>query len=147
MKTLWDDTANAEVVRRLHALSPGSQRRWGKMNVAHMLAHISDQIRMGLGDIACGPPSGILSFPPMNYLAIYVLPWPHGAKGPREAFTTTPASWDSDLGQLLALIDRLRQNKQQQVWPAHPLFGKLSGKDWAALSYKHLSHHLRQFGV
>jgi len=26
-------------------------------------------------------------------------------------------------------------------------FGKLSGKEWGELMYKHIDHHLRQFGA
>jgi hypothetical protein len=29
----------------------------------------------------------------------------------------------------------------------HPVFGTLSGKAWGALGWRHLDHHLRQFGV
>ena len=117
------------------------------MNAPQMLAHVADQIRMGLGQIPARNGSGLYSVWPMNYLAIYVVPWPHGAKGPIEAFTTKPKAWDSDREALIALIDKFCDAKQQAKWPEHPLFGKLSGKDWAALSYKHLSHHLGQFGV
>ena len=52
-----------------------------------------------------------------------------------------------DHAKLLTLIERFDEKRDQQSWPEHPLFGKLSGKDWAALSYKHFNHHLRQFGV
>ncbi len=117
------------------------------MNPPQILAHMADQIRMGLGDIAARRGGGLMSVAPVNYLMIYVVPWPHGAKGPQEAFTTSPTTWDADRDQLLVLIDRLRERRDQNTWPEHPLFGKLSGKDWAALSYKHLSHHLRQLGV
>jgi hypothetical protein len=27
------------------------------------------------------------------------------------------------------------------------VFGRISGRSWGALQYKHLDHHLRQFGV
>jgi hypothetical protein len=147
MNTLWNDDGYAEIRGRIGTLSGNEKTRWGRLNPAQILAHLADAIRMGLGDIAVGRPSGMLSVPPMNYLAIYVLPWPHGAKGPLETFTTKPTSWDSDIQQLLALIDRLREKKNQKAWPEHPTFGKLSGKDWAALMYKHLNHHLRQLGV
>lgn len=147
MKSLWDDDGYAEIRSRIGALSGDEKPQWGRMNPAQILAHLADSIRMGLGDIATRRGSGYMSVPPMNYLAIYVVPWPHGAKGPQEAFTTKPTSWHSDLQQLLTLIERLREKRNQQTWPEHPLFGKLSGKDWAALSYKHLSHHLRQLGV
>ena len=147
MKTLWDDAGYTEIRSRIGDLSGDERPQWGRMNPPQILTHLADSIRMGLGDIAAGRGSGFMSVPPINYLAIYVVPWPHGAKGPREAFTTKPTSWDSDIQQLLTLIERLREKRNQQTWPEHPLFGKLSGKDWAALTYKHLRHHLRQLGV
>jgi len=147
MRSLWNEEAYAEIVARIRALTPDTRARWGRMNASRMLAHISDQIRMALGDIAARRGSGFLSVPPINRLMIYVVPWPKGARGPQEAFTTAPESWGSDLQQLLVLVDRLREKRHHQLWPEHPMFGKLSGDDWAALSYKHLNHHLTQFGV
>jgi transposase InsO family protein len=29
----------------------------------------------------------------------------------------------------------------------HSFFGKMTPEEWAILMYKHLDHHLRQFGV
>jgi hypothetical protein len=147
MKLLWEDAARDEVLARIRVLTPDRTPAWGKLTASRMLAHISDQIRMALGDVSARRGSGLLSIWPVNYLMIYVVPWPHGAKGPVEAFTTKPATWDGDIDQLLALIRRFCEKHQERSWPEHPLFGKLSGKDWAALSYKHLTHHLRQFGV
>ena len=147
MRLLWEDTARGEILARIRALTPDRTPQWGKLTASKMVAHISDQIRMGLGDVPARRGSGALSVWPVNYLMIHVVPWPHGAKGPVEAFTTKPATWDADIEQLFTLIGRFCDKQQERAWPEHPLFGKLSGKDWAALSYKHLTHHLRQFGV
>jgi hypothetical protein len=46
----------------------------------------------------------------------------------------------------MALVERFGHADPGKVWPVSPVFGALSGKDWGALSYKHLDHHLRQFG-
>ena len=147
MKSLWQNETRNEIVGRVRNLSAEKRPQWGKLTAPQMLAHISDQVRMALGDVAARRGSGWMSVPPFNYLMIYVVPWPHGAKGPFEAFTTKSATWDADLQKLLSLIQRFDEKRDQQSWPEHPLFGKLSGKDWAALSYKHLNHHLGQFGV
>jgi hypothetical protein len=147
MKPIWEDHTRKEIVARILALSADRHPRWGKLTAPQMLAHISDQIRTALGDVPARRGSGWFSVPPFNYLMIYVVPWPRGAKGPSEAFTTTPTTWNSDRDELLVLIQRFCEKREQQAWPEHPLFGKLSGKDWAALSTRHLSHHLRQFGV
>jgi len=78
---------------------------------------------------------------------LYVIPWPHGAKGPAEAFTTSPTGWSDDLETLKVLLRHFVESDRDQVWPEHPLFGPLSGKDWGVLSYKHFHHHLRQFAA
>ena len=147
MRQLWEGSAREEVVERIHKLTPDRAPLWGKLTAPRMLAHVSDQIRMALGDVPARKGSGPLSVWPVNYLMIHVVPWPHGAKGPIETFTTKPATWDADLDHLVTLIGRFCDCRQQKSWPEHPLFGKLSGKDWAALSYKHLTHHLGQFAV
>jgi Protein of unknown function (DUF1569) len=147
VKSLWEDQTREEILSRVRGLSAEKRPQWGKLTAPQMLAHISDQIRMALGDVPARRGSGWMSVPPINTLMIYVVPWPHGAKGPSEAFTTKAATWAADLQKLFTLIQRFDEKRDQQSWPEHPLFGKLSGKDWAALSYKHLNHHLRQFGV
>jgi len=30
---------------------------------------------------------------------------------------------------------------------AHPLFGRLTTAEWGRWGYRHMDHHLRQFGV
>jgi hypothetical protein len=31
--------------------------------------------------------------------------------------------------------------------PVHPLFGPLTHREWSALMYRHVDHHLKQFGA
>ena len=147
MKTIFDATARTELLQRFKSVPPDRPPRWGRMTAPKMLAHVGDQLRMGLGDIPPSPAKGFLGTRLGSWLAIYIMPWPHGFKGPREAFTTVPATWDRDLEELAALLRRFSELDANADWPQHPLFGKLSGKDWAALSWKHLDHHLRQFSA
>ena len=146
MKTIFDESARSEILQRFRQLSSDRRPRWGRLTAPKMLAHVSDQLRLGLDDIKSGPSSGFLSTRLGSWLAIYVLPWPHGFKGPRETFTTDPAAWERDLTTLEQLLGRYEQSDVNAKWPDHPIFGQLSGKDWGALSYKHLRHHLTQFG-
>lgn len=136
-----------KILQRLRLLTPQASRRWGTMNVEQMLCHISDQLRMGLGDIPPEKPAGLLRFWPLNTLAIHFAPWPKGAPSPSEAFTAQSQHWDQDLGNLESLIDRFGKKDPDAIWPTHSIFGKMSGKDWGVLSYRHLDHHFRQFGI
>ena len=147
MKTLFDAKVHAEILERFGGVSPDRRPLWGRMNASRMVAHLSDQLRMGLGDIPVSRPSGFLRFRPVAWLMLYVIPWPHGAKGPTEAFTTSPGGWSDDLETLKVLLRRFVESDRDQVWPEHPLFGALSGRDWGVLSYKHFHHHLRQFAA
>jgi Protein of unknown function (DUF1569) len=33
------------------------------------------------------------------------------------------------------------------VWPEHPVFGEMTPRAWCVLGYRHMDHHLRQFGI
>jgi DinB family protein len=147
MKSLFQEESRTEVLCRIGRLTPRSARLWGRMSAGQMVAHCADQLRLALGDLASGPASGPLRFPLLKKLAIYWVPWPKGrVKAPRELFTTRPDTWDGDLAALRTLIERFAGSNPEETWPPHPMFGPMSGRDWGALAYRHLDHHLRQFG-
>lgn len=146
MKTLWQTPAREEILDRLGHLQPDSVRRWGTMTAEQMLAHVGDQLRLALGDIEARPPRGPLANAVGRYLSVHLLPWPNGKlKSPREAFTTRPATWDADKRAVADLITRFAAAEAQAAWPPHSMLGRMRGRDWAVLSYRHLDHHLRQF--
>ena len=51
MKTLFDAKVHVEILERFGGVSPDRRPLWGRMNASRMVAHLSDQLRMGLGDI------------------------------------------------------------------------------------------------
>lgn len=148
MKSFWQPASREEVLQRIRNLDGTQKPLWGKMNAGQMLSHISDQLRMALGDIPCDGVRGPFRHWPLNKLMIYVIPWPKGkAKGPREAFRTLPSNWQDDVAQFEALVRRFAGRSPADAWPQHPLFGNLDGKAYGVLCYRHTDHHLRQFGV
>ena len=67
-----------------------------------------------------------------------------------ELFSLDPAQCDfeSERTQLLATIDSfVTKGSACCSQHPHPFFGPLKPQHWAILMYKHLDHHLRQFGV
>ncbi len=49
---------------------------------------------------------------------------------------------------LTKLIARFCQNGPSEAGKyTHSFFGKITGDDWGVVMYKHLDHHLRQFGA
>jgi Protein of unknown function (DUF1569) len=147
MKTIWQATDKDELLARLARLDNAATSRWGKMNCAQMLAHCADGFRMTLGDLPCQPKSGPMRFGPLKKLIIYWLPLPKGVPTAPELIARPAISIEQEQADVRTLVERMAQNPQRQDWPEHPAFGKLSAQDWGALAYKHLDHHLRQFGV
>lgn len=103
-------------------------------------------LRQGLGELEAGSPSGPLSFPVISWLAIHVVPWPKGkGKSPPGLLKTSPTTWDADVASLRRLVDRFSARGAAAAWPPSVAFGKISGRSWGVLQYRHLDHHLRQF--
>jgi len=146
MPTLFAERDRNAVVRRLRTLTPQHQRRWGKMLVHQMLCHVSDQMRVALGDLPSRPYGKLLSGQLARWYAIHTpLPWPRGkVRTSPEMLTAKPAAWEADIRSCEELIARFGRERPVAV---HPRFGRLSPREWSILAAKHLDHHFTQFGV
>jgi hypothetical protein len=60
---------------------------------------------------------------------------------------TKPEEFHRDMTELLRCFDAMRSLPADFKWAPHPKFGPLTAQEWGKLGYKHLDHHLRQFGV
>ena len=88
----------------------------------------------------------------IKLLAIYSpFPWPHGVKTRPEADQerggTPPTTFAADRAALDAACERFVSQLDVLATRPHFLFGSLSPAEWARWGYRHMDHHLRQFGV
>jgi hypothetical protein len=146
MPSLRDRAKREQIVQRVERLAPAAQPRWGKFDAPRMVCHVNDSLAVALGEI----PSRSMNKRafqhfPLKHLAIYVVPFPKSAPAPAEMMTTAPTSFDTDRDRLVGLINRLAAAPADQR-SEHPLFGLLTMDEWNALQWKHIDHHLRQFG-
>jgi hypothetical protein len=148
MSTLTDRAARDAMVARIERLSPSATALWGRMTAPQMLAHCTDALRMGLGDLPVKPKTAALPrMALVKWLFLNVLPFPKSAPTAKELLARAPEPWDVERAALVGLIERVGGADASTRWPEHPLFGPLSGAQWGQLTWKHLDHHLRQFGV
>lgn len=151
MKSLWRDSARAELLARLGRLSKDSRRRWGRMSVLEMLAHVNDTFRMAAGELTAerrrGPLVWLLRLPPLKYLAACCLPFGRGLPTAPELVSRAPNDFESEMRQLQASLNASPARSRDAAWGEHPFFGPLPNWAWGVLGYRHISHHLRQFGV
>ena len=147
MRSLCDDPWRQEILSRARRLTPESRALWGKFTVDRMLAHVVETFRMGLGELPVKSKKLILRHWPLNVLAVYVLPMPKGLPTARELVARPAESLNSELASLETYLEKFGRAQDRREWPEHPALGKLSRRAWGRLGYKHIDHHLRQFGV
>ena len=150
MKNLFEPTRAEEVKARLAQLRPDSARQWGKMSPAQALAHCSTAMEWAVGDRLA--PRMFLG----RILGGMIKPKVVGNDEPmRRNSPTVPTLVVADERDLAKERERLRGliDRFAAGGPAgctkhpHSFFGRLTPEEWAILMYKHLDHHLRQFGV
>ena len=149
MKNLFEpDTVN-EVVTRIDQLQPTAERQWGKMNVAQMLAHCSSAMDMALGTSNL-PRVFVGRLIGRWVKSIYVNENPFSRGNP-----TAKELVISDQRDFLREQTRLKEKVKQFQFGGeanctrhpHPFFGTLTPQEWARGMYKHVDHHLQQFGA
>jgi hypothetical protein len=147
METLWKDSSREKLSKRLDRLTPDTPAQWGKMNAPQMLAHLSEAMKMATGELQVSLRKSPLRHPGFKHLIIYGPPFPKGVPTSPELLTREATDWNGETAELRRLIDSFAAQPQSKTIPAHPVFGKMSRRLWGALTYKHIDHHFRQFGI
>jgi hypothetical protein len=147
MPSLRKDTVRKLLIQRINSVTAGVHPRWGKMDAAKMLCHLGDTLAMALGELPTKSANRKLfqSFP-VKHLFLYVLPMPKNVPTAPELLKGIPGNLESDRQRIVEKIERLA-TAPQDLGPDHPFFGPLTNDQWNSLQWKHIDHHLRQFGL
>ncbi len=150
MKNLFEAATAGEVQLRIARLRPDSERLWGKMSPAQAVAHCAASMEWAVGDKT--PPRMFVG----RILGTVVKPMVFKDDAPmrrnspttKDLIVREDRNLDLEREKLRALIDRFCQaGPPGCTTRPHSFFGRLTPEEWAVLMYKHLDHHLRQFGV
>jgi hypothetical protein len=147
MKSMWNEEDCREIRQRLGRLRSDAKGQWGKMDAPRMVVHLTDSLKMTLGELPVASKKMPLRYPPLKQLIIYVLPFPKSAPTAPELIGRAPGVWADEVAALGAAIERLSAQPAARQWPEHPAFGRLTRGAWGTLIYRHTDHHLRQFGA
>lgn len=150
MATLRSDIDRNALIERLDKLSGDEKPLWGKMNAEQMMSHL-----VQAGELpfvaSVADRSSFLSRTIIKPLILYVLPMPKEVKvSPdmdQQANGRRSQGFETDRSLLIHSINKLGTLPADHQCLQHPFFGKMSAKEWAVIAYKHIDHHLKQFGV
>lgn len=147
MKSLFDQEAYTEIRTRLDALSENSERQWGKMTAGQMLHHCQAPLNIILEKEDYGfKPNWLINLLFKKSMYSDQL-WRKGLPTAKALKETVPRDFTKEKATLESLLDELHSKRDREEWPIHPSFGKFTKEQYGKMQYKHLDHHLRQFGV
>jgi hypothetical protein len=146
MPSLRDTATRNALIQRLQQLAPDTRAKWGHFDAPRMLCHLNDALALSLGEIPSRPMNKrAFQHFPLKHLVLYVFPFPRGAAAPPDTLTSQPGGFDVDREQVVQRMERISESAQT-AGAEHPLFGPLSNDEWNSLHWKHIDHHLKQFG-
>jgi hypothetical protein len=149
MKNLFEPSVVHELKERVNALRRDSERVWGKMNAAQMLAHCSVSMEGAVGEKR--PPRifiGRLLGPIAKPDFLNEKPMKHNSPTDKSFVIKEDRDFVVERERLLGLIDRFAAGGPGGCTKhPHSFFGALTPEEWARGMYKHLDHHLQQFGA
>ena len=117
------------------------------MNAGQMLSHLVQTLRMATGEMPTKSRRLPMRYPPLRQFIIYLMPFPKGVGTAKELMPVDGVELAASRDDLHHLLEALARKQSERSWPEHPAFGRLSGREWGVLVYRHFDHHLRQFGV
>ena len=149
MKNLFERESTEEIISRIDKLQPAAQRHWGKMDVAQMMAHCSAAMDMAAGRL--NPPRillGRLLGPLVKPFFTNEKPFSRNNPTDKKLRISDPRDFVREQDQLRLKIRQFHEGGEGNCTRhPHPFFGALTPQQWSRGMYKHLDHHLRQFGV
>lgn len=149
MQTIFDPATCDELLRRVDSIQAGSVRQWGKMSAAQMFEHTARVLEMPTGRrqtnqvfigklIAWMFKKSFLSEKPFGR---------NSPTGPDFIVKDEPAL-DPTREKVKTLIRELHALGEKGCdGRIHAFFGPLTGAEWGVSQFKHIDHHLRQFGA
>lgn len=149
MQTIFDPTTRDELLGRVDAIHAGSQRQWGKMSPAQMLEHTARALEMATGrrqtkQAVLGKLIGWI------FKKDFVGEKPFGRNGPTspDFIVHDEPEFQAAREKVKTLIRELHTAGERGCdGRVHGFFGPMTGAEWGVTQYKHVDHHLRQFGA
>jgi len=153
VKNLFDAGLAGDTKQRIMELHRHCQPLWGSMTVTQALAHCTSGLQMAKGVInpkRAPFPASVMGLLIKPLVFRNNKPMRRNSPSSPELFRTdhTRCDFERERSDLIAAIDRFaNEGAACCSQHPHPFFGPLKPQEWAILMYKHLDHHLRQFGV
>jgi oxepin-CoA hydrolase/3-oxo-5,6-dehydrosuberyl-CoA semialdehyde dehydrogenase len=137
--------------KNLHGNEPG---KWGKMNAQQAVEHLAAFFNVSTEKIKFDLVTPVEHLPKYREFLLSDKEFRENTKAPtavigEDALPLRYANMNEALEKLAGSITAFENNFKGEPLKTtlHPVFGELNFEEWVLLHYKHVTHHLRQFGL
>jgi hypothetical protein len=150
MKNIFDPKVTAELIQRINSLNSETKPLWGKMSVDQMLAHCCVAYEMAYTD-KHPKPNALMRLMLKTFVKNGVVNEKPYAKNLRTApafIISERKNFEGEKARLIEFLEKTQKLGRQYFEGKESLsFGPMTSIEWNNQFYKHLDHHLTQFGV
>jgi len=147
MRTIFNEVVYKDIIHRINNLNEDTKPQWGKMTVGQMVWHCQAPLNIILqkNDYGMKPNWLIILFFKKSLYSDR--PYKKNGMTAKAFKTEENKDFRGERDQLITLLNELHEQRGKTDWAPHPSFGNFTKDQWGKMQYKHLDHHLRQFGV
>jgi hypothetical protein len=151
IKNIFTKEVAAEVINRINQLKPIDKPVWGKMSADQMLAHCNVSYALTFETESFNKPNAFKKFLLKFFVKNFVVgdkPYPKNGRTAPEFTIAGQKDFEKEKAKLIENIEKAQKLGMDYFEGKDNFsFGKMTGKEWSTMFYKHLDHHLSQFGV
>jgi hypothetical protein len=150
LPNIFTKTVSDTIIQRINQLTPATQSKWGKMSVDQMLAHCCVSYELVYDGIHQRPNAFMRFILKMlvKNTVVNEVPYKHDTRTAPQFIINESKNFEAEKERLINYIKKTQELGEEYFdgKESHS-FGKLNKTEWNNLFYKHLNHHLTQFGV
>lgn len=151
IKNIFSQEVTQEIINRINQITPTQRPLWGKMSADQMLAHCNVAYSYTFEPEKFKKPGFIMRFLLNSFIKKMVTgekPYPKNSRTAPEFVVVGSKDFEAEKAKLIAYVSKCQELGESYFeGKENHSFGKMSAKEWNVLFYKHLDHHLTQFGV
>ncbi len=150
LPNVYEPQVVQQLAQRLHALQPNTTPLWGSMSVSQMLAHCNVTYDMVYTTKYKAPNAftKLILKAFVKKMVTNEVPYKKNGQTAPQFLIKSPKDFEQEKQTLLGHIHKTAELGQAHFEGKESIsFGVLQATQWNNMFYKHLDHHLRQFGV
>lgn len=148
------DFLKNQYILLIKSIEPATTPKWGKMNFQQMAEHVAAFFKVSTHKLKFDLVSLPEHMPKLKEFLMSDKQFRENTKAPEsiigeEPFPVHYASVEEAVAKLEKEVNHFFHfyETNPAATAVHPVFGELNFEEWVRLHYKHVTHHLRQFGL